>query len=122
MTFEKICYRTDVNLGIDKPALTHAAQYLITSAGYRTEICLCIEEPDERELDNSSVMSLHSMAVAIQSGGVLWRYLGYMLKNYMGGEEFASRERSWQQKDNEAKPAQDEVELETVGAFASQDF
>lgn len=40
----------------------------------------------------------------------------------MGGEEFASRERNWQQKDNEAKPAQDEVELKTAGVFASQDF
>ena len=69
-----------MNLGIDQAALTHAAQYLITSAGYRTEICLGVDEADGRELENSSVVSLHSLTVAIQSGGVLWRYLGYMLK------------------------------------------
>lgn len=40
----------------------------------------------------------------------------------MGGEEFATRERNWQQEDNEAKPVQDEVEVKTVGVFASQDF
>lgn len=47
-----MCYRIDVNLGIDKPALTHAAQYLINVAGYRTDICLCLDEPDGRELKN----------------------------------------------------------------------
>lgn len=47
-------------------------------------------------------------------------FLGVYAQKYMG-EEFASRERNWQQKDNEAKPAQDEVELKTAGAFASQD-
>lgn len=50
MTFEKLCYGTDEKLGIDKPALKHAAKYLINSAGYRTEVCLCIGGPDDSEL------------------------------------------------------------------------
>lgn len=39
-------------------------------------ICLFVDEADKRELRNSSVVSLHSLLVGDQSGGVLWRYFG----------------------------------------------
>lgn len=62
----------------------------------------------------ASVLSPSLAFSVFRTGEAVALFLGKRPEIY-GSEEFVSRERKWQQEDNEAKAAQDEVELKMCG-------